>query len=137
MHDSAEAEKFTIADVGDFTADAAIGVEVQTSRGRRLLVVSRHGDSFSVFVNSCPHTGARLDLVPGYFVNDTGGHLQCQSHGALFDHANGVCVSGPCTGDTLLAVPHTIENGALVVRIDADLPLIAGAAPWPPAPGSD
>jgi nitrite reductase/ring-hydroxylating ferredoxin subunit len=30
-----------------------------------------------------------------------GHHLQCATHGALFDPLSGVCISGPCAGDAL------------------------------------
>ncbi len=68
------------------------------------------------YLNSCPHAGHPLDLIPGRFLTADGALLLCASHGALFEKSTGLCVAGPCFGRTL--VPLALE-------VRADLVLIA------------
>ena len=53
--------------------------------------------------NVCPHQGRRLDYAPGQFLLD-GANLVCAAHGASFRRADGLCVAGPCRGESLQAV---------------------------------
>lgn len=68
--------------------------------GRSLVALRRQGE-VRLFLNRCPHRGIELDWVPGVFLAVDGHHLQCATHGALFDPLTGLCISGPCTGDAL------------------------------------
>lgn len=68
--------------------------------GNSLIAVRRQG-ALRVFRNRCPHRGIELDWVPGAFLAIDGHHLQCATHGALFDPLSGVCISGPCAGEAL------------------------------------
>ena len=68
--------------------------------GRNLIALRRQG-SLRVFLNRCPHRGIELDWIPGAFLAADGHHLQCATHGALFDPETGICISGPCAGESL------------------------------------
>jgi nitrite reductase/ring-hydroxylating ferredoxin subunit len=48
------------------------------------------GGRFFALRNRCPHRGIELDWVPGAFLAVDGHHLQCATHGALFDPLSGV-----------------------------------------------
>jgi nitrite reductase/ring-hydroxylating ferredoxin subunit len=63
------------------------------------------------YENSCPHTGGPLDWVPDQFLNLEGNLIQCATHDALFSIEDGLCLKGPCAGQSL----H-----ALAVEVDAD-----------------
>jgi len=39
----------------------------------------------------------------------------CAAHGAAFELQHGVCVSGPCRGQSLLAVAVTVRDGEVVL----------------------
>lgn len=67
------------------------------------LIVTRVAGQVHAFRNVCPHAGRRLDWAPGAFLIDQG-RLVCAAHGACFDMANGLCVSGPCKGASLTPV---------------------------------
>ena len=62
------------------------------------------------YENSCPHTGANLNWQEGQFFSYDGLFLECSLHGALFDPTSGVCIRGPCVGQSLKKVNITIEN---------------------------
>ena len=84
--------------------------------GRRQAVLAvRHDETVHVYVNSCPHIGAPLDFTPGRFLNVEKTHILCTNHMALFRFADGVCVSGPCLGDSLEPVSTRLVDGAVYV----------------------
>lgn len=60
--------------------------------------------------NACPHMGIELDWEPRRLLSPNGHYLRCTGHGALFRQEDGCCVSGPCAGEALTAVPVRIKN---------------------------
>ena len=78
------------------------------------LIVLRRDDRLRVFHNVCPHAGRRLDWAPGRFLIDQA-FLVCAAHGACFSVPDGLCVSGPCRGQSLGEVPAEIRDGQLFV----------------------
>ena len=70
-----------------------VGLLVATSEGPR------------AFENLCPHVPIPLDRIHGELVSPDGRHLVCQNHAAIFDLPTGRCVSGPCEGEALRAIP--------------------------------
>lgn len=75
------------------------------------------GGGVRAWLNVCPHAGRRLDWSPGQFLRSKEGLLVCAVHGASFDLASGVCVAGPCRGESLREVAVHSEDGA--VRLGA------------------
>ena len=75
----------------------------------------RRGGSVVVYENSCPHLGVPLNWAPDRFLDASGEHILCGTHGAVFRIADGVCLKGPCAGAALAAVPHRVEDGVVVV----------------------
>lgn len=85
--------------------------------------VVRAGRRLHGYVNSCPHTGAPLEIVPDRFLNADGSHIICSTHGALFRITDGHCVAGPCAGDCLSPAPVAIdaEDRVILERRAAEL----------------
>ncbi len=88
-------------------ADATIGGEPES------LLLHRDGDDVRAWLNVCPHAGRRLDWSPGKFLRTRDGGLVCAVHGATFELGAGECVSGPCRGEHLRAVPIVVRDGAV------------------------
>ena len=82
------------------------------------LIVYRDGDEVRVWLNVCPHAGRRLDWAPGKFLVGKDGHLICAAHGATFETQRGECVAGPCKGQSLRAIPVTVIDGDVRIRLD-------------------
>ncbi len=82
--------------------EALVDGEVQS------LVLRRQGERVQAWLNVCPHAGRRLDWAPGRFLLDKG-HLVCAAHGASFELEQGLCVSGPCRGQSLVAVAVAVD----------------------------
>ena len=79
------------------------------------VVVVKHDGLVRAFVNWCPHLGIELNFMPDQFMDDEGRFLVCANHGALFEPENGACLSGPCSGDSLTAVPLDVRDGEIWV----------------------
>lgn len=87
----------------------AIAVEKGGDTAESLLLL-RQGDRVFAYQNICPHAGRRLDWAPGKFLFDNG-LLVCAAHGACFNIADGLCVSGPCSGEMLRPVAVQVSAG--------------------------
>lgn len=74
-----------------------------------LFVVNKAGE-FYAYENSCPHLGVELEWQPDQFLDSTSTLIMCAMHGALFTLDRGLCVSGPCNGQYLKALPLHIED---------------------------
>ena len=83
------------------------------------LFAIRQGDGVRVYVNACPHLGLPLEPLPHRFLDGARHYAVCCAHGARFRVEDGFCVSGPCAGDSLEAVPARLEDGVVVVAADA------------------
>jgi nitrite reductase/ring-hydroxylating ferredoxin subunit len=75
------------------------------------VLLVRRGDAVLGFVNCCPHMGFTLDWKPARIALDGGAYLRCVHHGAIFRSADGVCIAGPCPGETLTPVALTVVEG--------------------------
>ena len=80
------------------------------------LILHRDGDVVRAWLNVCPHAGRRLDWAPGRFLKSKAGELVCAVHGATFELQGGLCVAGPCRGDSLRAVAVEIVDGDVRLR---------------------
>ena len=92
-----------LPDAGIVAVDAVIAGE------RESIVVNCKGPSLRAWLNVCPHQGRRLDYVPGKFLVD-GETLVCAAHGATFRLADGLCIAGPCRGQSLREVGVRVEK---------------------------
>lgn len=82
-------------------------VEATVDGSAESLVLLRRGDRIRAWLNICPHAGRRLDWAPGRFLLSKG-QLVCAAHGATFETDAGLCVAGPCRGQSLRAVAVTV-----------------------------
>lgn len=78
-------------------------VEATVDGSAESLIVLRRGGHVRAWLNICPHAGRRLDWAPGRFLLSKG-QLVCAAHGATFEPDAGLCVAGPCRGQSLRAV---------------------------------
>jgi nitrite reductase/ring-hydroxylating ferredoxin subunit len=74
------------------------------------LLIFKRAEEVFIYQNKCPHTQETLDPQGGSLASADGLLLTCQRHGAQFLSHNGVCVGGPCQGESLPAVAFTLSN---------------------------
>lgn len=106
----------------DLPDPGSLGFERGKSGTRRSCVLIRRGNQVWAYENRCPHTGAPLDWRPGQVLDPEGAYIQCALHLALFRMDNGLCIHGPCLGQSLqpVAVEH---RGEWVVLLDDEADL--------------
>lgn len=86
-------------------------VEIQTPDDA--LVVKISDDEAYCYRNCCPHTQSSLNWQPDAFLSADRDYIICANHGALFQLRDGLCVFGPCAGQSLESVPATIRGRCL------------------------
>ncbi len=78
------------------------GFEVELGDDKTLdCFLLKQDDEIRAYLNFCPHLGIPLNWQPDQFMSLEGTHIQCSTHGALFQLENGYCFSGPCRGESL------------------------------------
>lgn len=80
----------------------------------RIFVV-RRGDEAWGYVNTCPHQHIPLNYFPDRFTSIDRRFIMCANHAALFNFDDGYCVSGPCAGQSLEAVPVVVRDGVVSI----------------------
>jgi len=84
--------------------------------------VVRRGDAVHAYVNHCPHAGFPLNWQPDRFLAPGAPLILCVMHGALFEMQTGLCIAGPCAGNSLQSLPVQVRDG--YVLLDDAVPLI-------------
>ena len=85
------------------------------------ILINDQGNYYA-YVNRCRHMPTPLDFVRDEFFSDDGRYLQCYTHGALYEFASGLCISGPCKGESLYRLPVQVDRGEVLVGCpDGDL----------------
>ncbi|MDB6027878.1 MAG: Rieske (2Fe-2S) domain protein [Verrucomicrobiales bacterium] len=75
--------------------------------------VARFQGELVAFENKCRHLPLSLDYGDNQFFSRDGKHLICQTHGAIYEPISGLCVRGPCDGESLKPIKIEIRNGAI------------------------
>jgi nitrite reductase/ring-hydroxylating ferredoxin subunit len=87
------------------------------SPAREALVVLDELGAPRAYANLCQHVPIPLDAGGRRFL-DGAGLLACVTHGALYRRSDGLCVSGPCLGRSLIPLPIVErEDGRLEIRV--------------------
>lgn len=79
-------------------------------------LVFHYQDKVYAYLNQCPHLGLELDWLPGEVFDLENANLMCATHGARFDPQSGLCISGPCVGQTMVALKLKILDGVVYVQ---------------------
>jgi len=90
-------------------------------------IVVRVREEVRGYINRCPHAGHPLNLRPNHFLTPDRSLLLCASHGALFDKLTGLCIAGPCPGQSLQAIPLRVADGFVMLADGVDLAALAEA----------
>jgi nitrite reductase/ring-hydroxylating ferredoxin subunit len=111
----AEIDLCRLADIPDRSAR---GFTIGSGTDRQDILVVRWDDRVYGYVNRCPHAGSPLDWTPDRFMSADGRHLQCATHGALFQVEDGICLRGPCNGAGLTPFRVTLTGDRVVASAD-------------------
>ncbi len=98
-----------LSEIADGQAQAYPHPENET----KTILIARLGDNAFAYLNMCPHMGVELQFQENKFMSFDGSQIQCAMHGALFEVSSGRCDWGPCVGQSLHAIPVTVNNGTV------------------------
>lgn len=90
--------------------------EIEIDGQKKPVFLLRNGSEIKAYINSCPHTGAKLNWQPGIFLDSEKYFIQCSIHGALFEKESGLCVHGPCAKQYLSRVEIRQEDGMVCLN---------------------
>ena len=69
----------------------------------------RSGNSVTAFVNRCAHFGVPLAARQEFLKFEPFVSISCNVHYARYRWSDGVCDRGECKGESLLAIPVTVD----------------------------
>lgn len=92
---------------------------------RGFIVKSSRG--VAAYVNYCPHAGHPLNFKPDRFLTPDRNLILCGSHGALFTRDEGLCIAGPCPGQSLTPIPVEIIGDYVLIADGFDIDRLANA----------
>ena len=80
------------------------------------IVIVRWGKQVFGYMNRCPHDGVNLDWERNQFLDPNNGiRLMCGKHGGMFEIGTGICVEGPCKGQSLTPVKLAVIGDDICV----------------------
>jgi nitrite reductase/ring-hydroxylating ferredoxin subunit len=110
------AEPLALCRQDELPEGGARGFRIGEGTEAEHLFLLRLGDKLYGYVNSCPHIGTPLDLIPGEFLTWDKRHILCRTHGARFRIHDGYCISGPCQGDRLRPLALRLEGEEVLLE---------------------
>jgi nitrite reductase/ring-hydroxylating ferredoxin subunit len=88
----------------------------------RQLFAIRLDNAIYAYWNLCPHRSSPLNWVPNQFLDTENQLIQCALHGALFEIDSGLCIAGPCSGESLQPVELRCDNQHYYVAANQRMP---------------
>ncbi len=85
------------------------------------LIAIRHQGELYLYQNRCPHRGIGLEWTPDRFLDPDKNFIQCASHGALFRIESGLCVAGPCNGQSLTVVDYRLDGDEIWIATPTEM----------------
>lgn len=90
---------------------------LQTEDSLFSLMLQKKNSEYIAFKNFCPHQGRRMNYSLGQFLTTKEGNLVCPAHGAEFKPDNGLCINGPCLGQSLEPVHIQLNEESIFAII--------------------
>lgn len=81
------------------------------------LILARRDGRALAYLNLCRHVPLSLDLGDGELLTADKTRLLCHHHGARYRIEDGVCESGPCEGERLIAAEVDERDGEIWVEV--------------------
>ena len=79
--------------------------------------LARFQGNLVAYENQCRHHPVHLDFETGRFFTPEGGHFICQTHNAIYEPLTGLCVRGPCEGESLKRLEIQVIEGEVWLEV--------------------
>jgi nitrite reductase/ring-hydroxylating ferredoxin subunit len=103
--------------IDEIMENECVDVKITENKKQESVFAVKKNGGYFVYLNSCPHIGTPLNLIPNKFLSHNKNHIICSTHGALFEIETGFCIAGPCINKSLVKIPATIKDNALFIKI--------------------
>jgi nitrite reductase/ring-hydroxylating ferredoxin subunit len=100
----------SVARVADLREGRTIKFHFRRDGIKREGFIGLHQGRIIAYENVCRHLPVSLDYADNRFFTGDGQHLVCQTHGALYDPATGLCLRGPCAGASLFKIDIELRD---------------------------
>lgn len=100
-----------------------LGFTIETEQGELELFLVRQDNKVHAYQNRCPHLGIPLNWQPDQFLCIEDSHIQCSTHGALFNMQDGHCIAGPCAGQDLTALSLEYRDDQIWLNLTHEIKL--------------
>jgi nitrite reductase/ring-hydroxylating ferredoxin subunit len=112
----AAAEPLLLCRIGEIPEGGGRGFSIGEGAEAEHIFLLHIGGRIFGYLNSCPHIGTPLDLIPGEFLTWDKRHILCRTHGARFRIHDGYCISGPCRDDKLRPLPLKLVGDQVLLE---------------------
>ncbi|MFD1382209.1 Rieske (2Fe-2S) protein [Rhodanobacter aciditrophus] len=87
-------------------------------QGMRVMIL-RLSNGLHAYENLCPHRAKPLSEASHLTFDESGTLIECEHHGAQFLPESGLCITGPCQGQSLtkLSIHHDGSRYILLLSI--------------------
>ena len=114
---TAPGETIPLCRLEDLEATGAKSVTIGTGPATREVVVVLGTDgAVRAYRNICPHLQISLETWPDKFLDEDRAHLVCTMHGARFRVDDGLCVWGPCEGQSLTPLSIEVAGDTVLLK---------------------
>ena len=72
---------------------------------------------YYVYRNQCQHLPVELEWEENDFLDVNNRFIVCATHGALYEPQSGLCVSGPCNGESLISMAFEVVRNNIIVTV--------------------
>ena len=103
-----------LCQISDLDPTGAKEVVLDQDGARLAVFIVKCGAEIRGYVNSCPHARLPLNWRDDAFFDISRTFLFCANHGAHFDVMTGLCLRGPCKGQSLAPFPVAIDGQTVV-----------------------
>ena len=101
--------RIKLCGVGDFSDQQVLKVNHPLKIDKSIVIIRKDGKFYS-YENVCPHFLVQLDYRSGQFSIYQNQVIMCAHHSALFNIETGLCIDGPCKGQSLIKVENEQIN---------------------------
>lgn len=103
-------EALHLCHLDDLKDNQAKGFDPQ-DEGKDSMFIVRKGTRVFAYYDQCPHYDGSTTLAwrRHAYLNSKAEVIVCAAHGAEFEVDTGLCIHGPCIGESLVGVPILIE----------------------------